>query len=107
MTTRRETIKQRDARVSMLLADYDARVRELRKLEKDVDSLKEQVREIEPGTYGDWVREDGTPREIMDQAAVKEDYHKRRVEVPMTTTRPPIVVRPAVAGPATGSRRRH
>jgi hypothetical protein len=102
---KRETIKQRNARVADLLAHYHEVMAQLRKLENEADGLKEQVREIDPGTYDGWEREDGTPREIMDQQAVKADYAKRRVEVPMTTTRPPLVVRP-VATAASGTRRR-
>lgn len=90
----RETIKQRTTRVSMLLADYDARSRELRKLAKDVESLKEQVKREEPGTYGDFVLATGTPREIVDQAKVKEDFAARGVELPTKMTDPPVIVRP-------------
>ncbi len=90
----RETAAQKRNRISMLLADYDARSRELRKLAKDVDSLKDQVKEIEPGTYGDWILGEGTPREITDQAAVKKDYAERGVPMPTKMTAPPITVTP-------------
>lgn len=88
----RETAAQKRTRIALLLADYDARSRELRKLVKIVDGLKEQIREIDPGTYGDWQRSDGTPREIMDQAAVKQDYAERGVPLPVKVTDAPIVV---------------
>lgn len=92
----RETAAQRRTRVALLLADYDARSRELRKLMKIVDGLKEQVREVPVGTYGEWVRSEGTPREIMDQAAVKQDFADRGLTVPVKLTDPPIVVSPKV-----------
>lgn len=91
----RETKAQKATRISMLLAEFDARQRELRKLDKIVDGLKEQVRDIEPGTYGEWVLSQGTPREIVDQAAIKLDYTERGVALPTKMTAPPIVVRPA------------
>jgi hypothetical protein len=100
----RETVKARNARIADLLAHYHEVMQALRKLENEADALKEQVREVEPGEYDGWERSDGTPREIMDQPAVKADYAKRRVEVPMTTTRPPLVVKPVAA--ASGKRRR-
>jgi hypothetical protein len=93
----RETAAQRRTRIAMLLADYDARSRELRKLTKIVDGLKEQIREVDAGTYGDWIRGHGTPREIMDMAAVKQDYADRGKPVPMKVTEAPIVVSPKVA----------
>lgn len=88
----RETAAQKRTRISMLLADYDARSRELRKLAKDVESLKEQVKEIEPGTYGDWILGTGTPREITDQAAVKQAYAERGEKMPTKMTEAPVTV---------------
>lgn len=91
----KETAAARRSRISMLLADYDARSRELRKLAKDVDSLKEQIREIPPGTYGEWTRAEGTPREITDQAAVKAHYAEIGLPLPTKMTEPPVIVTPA------------
>lgn len=88
----RETKAQKTARIAMLLADYDNQARTLRKLAKDVDSLKEQVREIPPGTYGEWTRGEGTPREILDQQAVKEDYARRGATLPTKVTEAPVTV---------------
>lgn len=88
----RETKAQKTSRIALLLAQYDAQSRELRKLYKAVDTLKEQVREVEPGTYGDWVRGTGTPREIVDQKAVNEDYARRGVPVPKKSTEAPVTV---------------
>lgn len=90
----RETAAQRKTRIGHLLADYDNRSKELRKLVKIVDGLKEQVREIPDGKYGDWERSEGTPREILDQAAVKREYAARGDALPMTMTSAPIVVKP-------------
>ncbi len=88
----RETKKQRDARVSMLLAEYDEKSRQLRKLEADVKALKDQLRELPSGTYADWVLSEGTPREILDQPAVKALLAELGKAVPMATTRAPIIV---------------
>ena len=90
----RETKAARTSRISALLADFDARSRELNKLQAIVKGLKEQVREIEPGTYGEWVRAEGTPRAILDQAAVREFYAANGVELPTKMTDPPVVVTP-------------
>lgn len=92
----RETAAQKRTRISMLLADYSNRSAELRKLVKIVDGLKEQVREIDPGTYGDWQRSTGTPREILDQAAIKAKYAELGLTLPVKMTDPPVVVRPVV-----------
>jgi len=88
----RETKAQRVARVSALLAEFDARTRERNKLDTIVRGLKEQVKEIDPGTYGDWVRAEGTPREIMDQPAARELLTANGLTVPVKMTDPPIVV---------------
>ena len=91
----RETKIQRNARVSALLAEYDATMAALRKYEKTAKDLKEQVREIEPGPYGDWTLALGTAREIMDQQAVVADYKARGAKLPTKMTTPPLVVQPA------------
>jgi len=88
----RETAAQKKTRIAGLLADYDARSRELRKLDKDVQALKVQIADIPAGTYGEWIRSEGTPREIMDIAAVKADYTERGAELPVKISKPPIVV---------------
>jgi len=93
----RETKAARASRVSMLLADFDARSKELNKLQTLVKGLKAQVAEIEPGTYGDWVRAYGTPRNVLDQAAVRADYAARGVDLPMKPTDAPVVVTPVAA----------
>lgn len=88
----RETAAQKRTRIAMLLADYDARSRELRKLEKDVKTLKSQVREIDPGTYGEWIRGTGTPREIIDNEAIKKGYAERGETIPTRMSEAPITV---------------
>jgi len=90
----RETKAARASRVGALLAMYDAKNRELRKLSKDVDSLKAEIAAEEPGTYGDWVLATGTPREILDQEQAKRLLVTAGIEVPTKTTNPPVVVRP-------------
>jgi hypothetical protein len=88
----RETKTAMHARVGALLADFDARNREINKLKKIADGLKEQIKEIDPGTYGDWVLAKGTPREVLDQRAARELLTQHGVEVPMKLTDAPIVV---------------
>jgi hypothetical protein len=79
----------------MLLADYDDKSRQLRKLQKDVDDLKEQIRNDVPvGTYGDWVRGESTPRELLDQAEAKRLLTEAGIPVPTKTTSAPITVSP-------------
>lgn len=92
----RETAAQRKTRISLLLADYDNRSKELRKLAKIVDGLKEQLRELDPGTYGEWTLSTGTAREILDQAAAKRALLDAGLPVPTTMTSAPLVVAPAV-----------
>jgi hypothetical protein len=101
----RETIKQRNARVADLLAHYHEVNAQVKKLSNELESLKESVRAEDPGTYEGWELALGTAREVMDQKAVKEDYEKRKVAVPTTTTKAPLIVRP-VNAPASGRTRR-
>lgn len=93
----RETAAQKRMRISMLLADYQNRASELRKLAKIVEGLKEQVAEVPAGTYGEWERTAGTPREITDHVAVKRRYAELGETLPTKMSAAPIVVRP-VAG---------
>jgi hypothetical protein len=101
----RETIKQRNARVADLLSHYHEVNAQVKKLAKELEGLKDQVRAEDPGEYDGWQLQHGTPREIMDQPAVTADYEKRKVAVPTTTTKPPLIVRP-VSVPASGRTRR-
>lgn len=88
----KETAAQRKTRFAMLLADFDARRREARKLESIIKGLKEQIEEIPAGTYGEWVRSSGTPREIVDQDAIKARYAELGEALPTKMTAAPIVV---------------
>lgn len=95
----RETKAAKNIRIGMLLADYDARSRELRKLAKTVDDLKEQIRaeDLAEGAYGDFTYAAGTPREILDQQEAKKLLTQRGIPVPTQMTQAPIVVKPKVA----------
>jgi hypothetical protein len=89
----KETAVQRKKRIADLLADFFRRNAELAKLKKDVDSMKEQIREeVEPGTYGDYVRSAGSPREITDQEAVKRHYAEIGQPMPVKMTAAPVIV---------------
>jgi hypothetical protein len=92
----RETAAQKKSRLSALLAEYDARNRELSKLTTIVRGLKEQLREIQPGTYGDWNLSFSTPRQILDQPKARALLTAAGVEVPMIETQPIIAVTPKV-----------
>jgi hypothetical protein len=92
----RETKAQKTSRLSMLLAAYDAKSRELRKLTKDVDEMKEQLRAETPGTYGDFTLAEGTPREILDQPEARKMLSDRKLPIPTKMTDAPIIVRPKV-----------
>jgi hypothetical protein len=93
----RETKAQRNLRVSTLAAAYDAASRELRKLTKDVDAMKEELRQVDPGAYGEWSVTEGTPREILDQPAARRMLAENGLKVPTVMTTAPVIVRP-VAG---------
>lgn len=90
----RETKAQKALRLSTLLAAYDAKSRELRKLTKDVEEMKEQLKTEDVGTYGDWILSEGTPREILDQKAARALLIERSIPVPLVMTSAPVVVRP-------------
>ena len=90
----RETKAALHARVSALLADFDARNREINKLSKIRDGLKEQLKEIDPGTYGDWILATGTPRELLDQREAKRLLTEAGIPVPTRISDAPIVVSP-------------
>jgi hypothetical protein len=85
-------------RISLLLGEFDARSKELNKLQTIVKGLKAQVAEIEVGTYGEWIRTAGTARNMLDQRAVVADYAARGLEPPMMLTKAPVQVT-HVAGP--------
>lgn len=86
------------AKISELLADYDAAIRDMRKIVKRADELKGQIRDLglKDGTYGEMTYATGTPREIFDQARAKELLKANKLEVPTTLTVAPIVVKPVV-----------
>lgn len=88
----RETAAQKKTRISMLLADYDAKNREFNKLKKDVDALKAQVKDIPAGTYGEWIRAHGTPRQINDIGRAREIIAEIGRVWPMRESESPIIV---------------
>lgn len=88
----RETAAQKKSRISALLADYDARNRELAKLQTIVKGLKEQVRELSAGEYGEWRLAYNTPRQILDQAKARALLTGAGIEVPMVETQASVVV---------------
>jgi hypothetical protein len=92
----RETKAAMNARVGALLADFDARNREVNKLKKIVEGLKLQIKELNAGTYGDWVLATGTPRELLDQQEAKRLLTEAGIPVPVKMTDAPIVVTPKV-----------
>jgi hypothetical protein len=93
----RETAAQRKSRLSALIADFDARNRELNKLLTIVKGLKAQIKEIEPGTYGDWVLAFKPGRQIVDAQALATIHAEKGITVPMRTADDSIVVTPKAA----------
>ena len=93
----RETATQRKSRISALLADYDARNRELNKLTTIVKGLRAQVSEIDSGTYGEWALTRGAGREMLDQQAAKNKLTELGVEIPTFTTKGNLIVTPTAA----------
>jgi hypothetical protein len=93
----KETAAQRRLRYARLLADYDELNSRMRKDERDMKALKDAVREIPAGTYGEWMRSQGTPRVITDMDAVREYYSAQQLELPTKETEPPVVVRHVAA----------
>ena len=91
----RETKLQKGRRIERLLADYSAAHDRFRKVKRDFDQLKEEVRHVAPGSYGEWERADGTAREVTDMDAVRAHYRELGEEVPTKATESPVIVRRA------------
>lgn len=89
---RKETIKQRKERIGMLLAEYDARNRELAKLNAIVKGLKEQVREVEPGDYAGASLTYGAGREMFDQKEARRLLDEAGLDIPTFISQGAIVV---------------
>lgn len=90
----RETKAAKAARVGALCAEYSRLTEQVAKAEADLKTIKEQLREVEAGAYGDWSLGFGKPRVILDHSAVRQAYAERGEAVPMTRTTPPLNVKP-------------
>jgi hypothetical protein len=88
----KETAAQKRSRIEMLLAEYDAKNRELNKLTASVKALKAQIKEIPVGTYNSATLGTGTPREMLNQREAKDLLTKAGIPIPMITTEAPITV---------------
>jgi hypothetical protein len=88
----KETAAQRRTRIGLLLAEYNNVTSQLNKLNSQAKSLKEQIRDVTAGSYGDWQLTFGTPRQVLDQKQVKIDYAELGKQLPMVDTSPPISV---------------
>lgn len=89
----RETATQKRSRITMLLAQYDAARRDHLKAKKEVEALQQQIADTVPvGTYGDWQRGEGAPREILDQGAAKKALTDAGIPVPVKLTAPSVTV---------------
>jgi hypothetical protein len=84
--------------IGMMLADYDAAIRDQRKAEKRAAELKAEIRELnlKDGTYGTMTFALGTPREILDQPKAREVLKAAGIPIPTAMTTAPIVVKPVV-----------
>lgn len=94
------------AQIGMLLAEYDAVNRDFRKSAKRLDELKVQIRalSLKQGPYGEMTFAEGTPREILDQAAAKDALIKAGLPVPVVMTQPPLIIKP-IAQTNTGGKK--
>lgn len=88
----RETKAQKASRLTFKLGELDRISRELRKLTKQADELKAELRQEDPGTYGDWILSHGTPREILDQPAARKALTDAGFEIPTKMTDAPLVI---------------
>jgi hypothetical protein len=70
--------------IGMMLADYDAAIRDQRKAEKRAAELKAEIRELnlKDGTYGTMTFALGTPREILDQPKAREVLKAAGIPIP-------------------------
>lgn len=86
------------AQIGMMLADYDAAIRDQRKAEARAKELKAEIRDLnlKDGAYGAMTFALGTPREILDQPKAREILKAAGLAVPLTMTTAPIVVKPIV-----------
>lgn len=84
--------------IGMILADYDAAIRDQRKAEKRAAELKAEIRDLnlKDGPYGTMTFALGTPREILDQPKTREVLKAHGIPVPTQMTTAPIVVKPIV-----------
>jgi hypothetical protein len=84
--------------IGLILADYDAAIRDQRKAEKRAAELKAEIRELnlKNGTYGAMTFALGTPREILDQPKAREVLKAAGIPIPTAMTAAPIVVKPVV-----------
>jgi hypothetical protein len=89
----RETAAQKKTRITTLLAAYDAARSDALKQGKEAERLKKEIEETVPvGTYGDWQRGEGAPREILDQAEAKKLLTGRGIPIPVKVTAPSVTV---------------
>jgi hypothetical protein len=86
------------AQIGLILADYDAAIRDQRKAEKRAAELKAEIRELnlKDGPYGTMTFAYGTPREILDQPKARELLKAADIPVPTQLTSAPLVVKPIV-----------
>lgn len=94
----RETKAQKAARISRLLALFDAKNREANKLAADVKQLKQEIRDeaLDEGKYGEYTLAYGTARSQLDQKEARRLLTERGVEIPMSISEAPLVVNPVV-----------
>jgi hypothetical protein len=102
------------AQIALLLADYNAAANDKKKAEKREKELRAEIDalDLDERTYGEWSYALGTPREILNQPAVRqlvEVYGKSasvlaaikaaKLPVPVVPTqftKAPIIVKPVI-----------
>jgi hypothetical protein len=94
----RETKAAKGKRIGVLLAHYDAKNREANKLNAEVKALKEEIRKenLAEGTYNDMTLTYGTARQQLDQKEARRLLTESKIEIPMASSEPPLVVKPVV-----------
>lgn len=86
----RMTKAQREA--ENLLIDFAKAKQEVKDAERERDRLQKLVEALAPGQYGGWVKAYGEPRQIVDQAAVREIFEEINRPLPYTFSKAPLQV---------------
>lgn len=76
-----------------LLMQYAKASQHVKDATKERDRLKALVEALTVGQYGGWIKAYGESREILDQQGVRDLCAKHGLTVPLSATKPPLIVR--------------